>query len=129
MVDLGVVEDAAELLRADAQRIDVDHRAGVGIGGVVHAGLVVDGVADGHAEGDVGAIQLVILLAHLALAGRADLEGALVSGAQVLHLVVGQQQLACVGGIGVGGQGQTEVCLHILHGSLKGSLILHVVVH
>ena len=34
VVDLGVVEDAAELLRADAQRIDVDHRASVGIGGV-----------------------------------------------------------------------------------------------
>ena len=109
--------------------VEVHHGTGVGVGGVIHTGLVVDGVADGHAEGDVGAIQLVMLLAHLALAGRADLEGALVSGAQVLHLVVSQQQLACVGGIGVGGQGQAEVCLHILHGSLKRSLILHVVVH
>ena len=129
VVDLGVVKDAAELLRADAQRIDVDHRAGVGIGGVVHAGLVVDGVADGHAEGDVGAVQLIILLAHLLLGGSADFQRPLVGLAQILHLVVGQQQLACTGSIGVGGQGQAEVCLHVGHGGLEGSLVGDAVLH
>ena len=108
VVDLGVVEDAAELLRTSAQRIDVDHRAGVGIGGVVHAGLVVDGVADGHGERDVSTVQLVIFLTHLALGGSADFQRAFVRLAQILHLVIGQQQLARTGGVGVIGQGQTE---------------------
>ena len=49
--------------------IHIYHGTGVGVGGMIHAGLVVDGVADGHAEGDVGAVQFIILLAHLALAG------------------------------------------------------------
>ena len=96
---------------------------------MVHTGLVVDGVADSHAEGDVGAVQLVILLAHLALAGGTHLQGALVGLAQVLHLVVGQQQLACAGGSGVGGQGQAKDVLHILHGSLKGGLVGNVALH
>ena len=39
VIDLGVVEDAAEVLCADALGINVDHCAGVGVGGVVHAGL------------------------------------------------------------------------------------------
>ena len=127
--DLGVIEHAAKLLRTHAVGVDVHHGTGVSVGGVVHAGFMVDGMADGHAEGDVGAVQLVVLLGHVLLAGRADLQGALVGGAQVLHLVVGQQQLAGAGGIRVGGQGQTEVCLHILHGSFKGGLVGDVVLH
>ena len=112
VVDLGVVVYTAELLGTDTHGVHVDHGTGVGVGGVVHTGLVVDGVADSHAEGDVGAVQLVILLAHLALAGGTHLQGALVGLAQVLRLVVGQQQLACAGGSGVGGQGQAkDVCL------------------
>ena len=102
MEDLGVVKHAAELLRTHAVGVDVHHGTGVGVGGMVHAGFMVDGVADCHAEGDIGTVQLIVLLRHVLLAGRADLQGALVGGAQVLHLVVGQQQLAGVGGIRVG---------------------------
>ena len=129
MVDLSIVVHAAELLGTDTHSVHVDHGTGVGVGGVVHTGLVVDGVADSHAEGDVGTVQLVVLLAHLALAGGAHLQGALVGLAQVLHLVVGQQQLACAGGSGVGGQGQAKDVLHVLHGSLKGGLVGNVALH
>ena len=55
--DLGVVIHAAELVCTLTTGVEVHHGTGVGVGGVVHTGLVVDGVADGHAEGDVGAIQ------------------------------------------------------------------------
>ena len=54
VIDLGVVKHAAELLRTHAVGVDVHHGTGVGVGGVVHAGFMVDGVADGHAEGDIG---------------------------------------------------------------------------
>ena len=40
----------------------------------IHAGLVVDGVADCHAERDIGTVQLIVLLRHFLLAGRADLQ-------------------------------------------------------
>ena len=73
--DLGVVIHAAELVCTLTTGVEVHHGTGVGVGGMIHTRLVVDGVADGHTEGDVGAIQLIILLAHLALAGRANLEG------------------------------------------------------
>ena len=86
-------------------------------------------MADGHAEGDVGAVQLIVLLAHLLLGGSADFQRPLVGLAQILHLVVGQQQLACTGSIGVGGQGQAEVCLHVGHGGLEGSLVGDVALH
>ena len=68
--------------------VDVHHGTGVSVGGMIHAGLVVDGMADGHAERDIGTVQLIVLLRHVLLAGRANLQGALVGGAQVLHLVV-----------------------------------------
>ena len=58
VIDLGVVKHAAELLRTHAVGVDVHHGTGVSVGGMIHAGLVVDGVADCHAEGDVGAVQI-----------------------------------------------------------------------
>ena len=58
VVDLGVVVYTAELLGTDTHGVHVDHGTGVGVGGVIHTGLVVDGVADSHAEGDVGTVQL-----------------------------------------------------------------------
>ena len=84
VIDLGVVKHAAELLRTHAVGVDVHHGTGVSIGGVIHTGFMVDGVADGHAEGDVGAVQLIILLAHLLLGGSADFQRPLVSLAQIL---------------------------------------------
>ena len=50
--DLGVVEHAAELLRTHAVGVDVHHGTGVSVGGVVHAGFMVDGVADGESGTD-----------------------------------------------------------------------------
>src|SRR5699024_9180127 len=95
--DLGVVEGAGELVAARADGVDVDGGAGVGPGGVVHAGLVVQHMAQGGGERLVGAVQLVIALGHVVLAGRAHGHAALISLAELIQLVVGQDQVLVLG--------------------------------
>ena len=82
-------------------------------------------MAQGGGERLVGAVQLVVALAHLVLAGRAHGHAALISLAELIQLVVGQDQVLVlgVGGVGIIRGDEAERLLGLGHGSLEGSAL------
>ena len=107
---------------ASLWKISVLSKAPVNLSLPVHAGLVVQHMAQLDREGLIGAVQLVIALGHVALAGGADGHAALVSSAQALELVVGEDQVLVlgVGGVGIIRGDEAERLLGLGHGSLEG---------
>ncbi len=92
------------------------------------ARLGVEDVAKRHGEGQVGAVELVVVLSHRPLRTRADLQGAGEGLLQVLKLGGGEHQRAvlaggvAVGGVGVGLSHEAEALLHVGQGVGEGHL-------
>ena len=90
------------------------------VGGEGHAGLVVDDVGEGHAEGLVGAVEHILCL--LGIAGLGAVDALFIGGLEELQLVVGEHQLVALLALGL----EAEELGHIGHGLFKGRLVLLV---